>query len=88
MNLDLLETVRAYADTFAHANGVARTQIPCLTIIREPEPTPLQYAINKPLVALILQGSKRVTIGCETFDFGAGDSLLITADVPTVSQIT
>jgi len=48
----------------------------------------LQYAVSKPLVALVLQGGKRVTTGSRTFDFGAGDSLLITTDVPTVSQIT
>ncbi|WP_325374659.1 AraC family transcriptional regulator [Dokdonella sp.] len=48
----------------------------------------MQYAISRPLVALVVQGNKRVMIGSATFDFGAGDSLLITADVPTVSQIT
>lgn len=85
---DLLETVRRYAGSFSDATGVAQTQIPCLTVIRETVPTPLQYAINQPLVALVLQGSKRVTMGSRTFDFGAGESLLITADVPTVSQIT
>ncbi|MFC0219785.1 AraC family transcriptional regulator N-terminal domain-containing protein [Pseudochelatococcus lubricantis] len=84
----LLETVRRYAQAHANGTGVAQTPIPCLTIIRETAPTALQYAINKPLVALVLQGSKRVTMGSRTFDFGAGDSLLITADVPTISQIT
>jgi AraC-like DNA-binding protein len=29
-----------------------------------------------------------VSIGTRTFDFGAGESLLITADVPTISEIT
>jgi hypothetical protein len=45
-------------------------------------------AVNRPLVAMLLQGDKRVTIGAETLEFGPGDSLLISADVPTVSQIT
>ena len=40
------------------------------------------------MVALVLQGEKRVMMGNRTFEFGAGDSLLITTDVPTVSQIT
>lgn len=40
------------------------------------------------MVVLVQQGRKRVTMGTSTFDFGAGESLLITADVPTVSQIT
>lgn len=84
----LLDTVRRYAEAHADRNGVAQTPIPGLTLIRQTAPTALQYDINKPLVAMVLQGSKRATIGSSTFDFGAGESLLITADVPTVSQIT
>lgn len=88
MTQALLDTVHRYAEAHANGAGVAQTPIPCLTIIRETAPTALQYAINRPLVALVLQGNKRVTMGSKTFDFGAGESLLITADVPTVSQIT
>ena len=84
----LLNSVRRYAEAHADQNGVAHTPIPGLTVIRETTRTALQYAIAKPLVALVLQGSKRVTMGKKTFDFGAGESLLITAHVPTVSQIT
>jgi len=88
MTQGLLETVQRYAEAHANGTGVVHPPIPCLTIIRETAPTALQYAVNRPLVALVLQGGKRVTMGSSTFDFGAGESLLITADVPTVSQIT
>jgi len=88
MSHSLLNAVCRYAEAHAEGNGIVRTPIPGLTIIRETAPTALQYAINRPLVALVLRGSKRVTMGSRTFDFGAGESLLITADVPTVSQIT
>lgn len=84
----LLDHVRRFAEAHSDADGVARTPIPGLTLIRQTAPTALQYAINKPLVAVVLQGSKSVTMGSTTFDFGAGESLLITADVPTVSQVT
>lgn len=89
MTQSLLDTARRYVDAHTdHAGSVACTPIRGLTIIRETTPTALQYAISRPLVALVLQGSKRVTMGSSTFDFGAGECLLITADVPTVSQIT
>ncbi|HYE49607.1 MAG TPA: AraC family transcriptional regulator [Azospirillaceae bacterium] len=88
MDSTLLDTVRRHAEALADENGVARTPIPGLTLIRQRAPTALQYAISRPLVALVLQGGKRVTMGSRTFDFGAGESLLIAADVPTVSQIT
>jgi AraC-like DNA-binding protein len=84
----LLDAVRCYAEAYADAAGVARTPIPGLTTIRATEPSDLQYAISRPLVALVVQGTKHVTMGNQAFTFSAGDSLLITADVPTVSQIT
>ena len=88
MDDTLLDRARHYAETHADHDGVARTPIPGLTILRGTSPSILQYAVSRPLVALVQQGRKRVIVGSSTFDFGAGESLLITADVPTVSQIT
>jgi AraC-like DNA-binding protein len=84
----LLDAVRRFADFHADPQGVAVTAIPGLTCIRATRPSELLYAISRPLVALVVQGSKRVMVGNQSFDFGAGDSLLITADIPTVSQVT
>ncbi len=88
MNPPLLASAARFAETHANEHGVAATPIPGLAVVREVTPSALQHAINRPLVALVLQGSKRVTMGPHTFEFGAGESLLITADVPTISQIT
>lgn len=88
MTRPLLTAVRTYADAHADKAGIATTPIAGLKAIRATRPSELLYEISRPLVALVVQGSKRVTMGSRTFEFGAGDSLLITADVPTVSQIT
>jgi AraC-type transcriptional regulator N-terminus len=84
----LLKAVRRYAEAYADPAGVARTPISGLTTIRATAPSGLDYAIPRPLVCLVLQGTKHVTMGNRAFTFRAGDSLLITADVPTVSRIT
>ncbi|MFN7012492.1 MAG: AraC family transcriptional regulator N-terminal domain-containing protein [Allorhizobium sp.] len=84
----LLDHARRYADAHVDPTGVAATPVAGMVILRETAPTMLQFAISKPLMALVLQGSKRVTMGNRSFDFGAGESLLITTDVPTVSQVT
>ena len=84
----LLETVRRHADALADAQGLAVTPIPGLILIRATRPSSLEHAISRPLACLVVQGAKQVTMGVESFAFSAGDSLLITADVPTVSQIT
>lgn len=88
MNTNLIDIVRRYLDAHADTVGLAQTPVSGLTIIRSTKPSDLQHAIPNPLICLILQGTKRVTLGKETYNFEAGNSLLITADVPTVSQIT
>lgn len=84
----LLEAIRRHAQVHADSNGIAATPIPGLTTVRATAPSGLVHAISRPLACLVLQGGKHVTMGMQAFDFAAGDSLLITADVPTVSQIT
>ena len=84
----LLDAVRRHAEAHAGPTGLAETAIPGLATVRATAPSGLLHAISRPLVCLVLQGRKQVTVGIQAFDFGAGDSLLITADVPTVSQIT
>lgn len=84
----LLDAVRRYTQAHATNSGPALTPVPGLTTIRADRPSGLLHEIARPLVCLILQGGKQVTLGTRTFSFQAGDSLLITADVPTVSQIT
>ena len=83
----LLDHVCAYTERHADQAGIARTAIEGLSLIRATAPSGLDYAISRPLVALLLQGAKQVTLGSRLFSFAAGESLLISADVPTVSQI-
>lgn len=84
----LLNTVRRHADFNFDGQGVCPTSIPGLFAIRATRPTEINFSIDRPLVAIILQGRKAVTSGTSSFEFGAGQSLTISADVPTSSQIT
>lgn len=84
----LLDAVRRYVQTYADPSGLAQTPIPGVTTIRATAPSGLVHAVSRPLVCLVLQGSKEIAMGTQTFAFHAGDSMLITADVPTVSQVT
>lgn len=83
----LLDAVFRYAADHADAAGIAQTPISGVTALRSAAPGELQYAISRPIVALVVQGVKRVTVEGRVLTFGAGESLLITADVPTVSQV-
>lgn len=88
MSDTLLNAVSRYLEANANPAGLAQTPIQGLTTIRSMVPTGLVHAISRPLVCLVLQGNKQVSFGTKTVTFGAGDSMLITADIPTASQIT
>jgi AraC-like DNA-binding protein len=88
MNHTLLDIALRHSEAHADLSGIAPTPIPGLSTIRATHVSELQYAVSKPLVALVVQGRKRVRMGQDVFDFGFGDSLIISADVPTISQVT
>jgi len=88
MTNPLLDAVHRYTATHGDPGGLALTAIPGLATVCATAPSGLIHAISRPLICLVVQGAKQVAMGAEILAFGAGDSLLITADVPIVSQIT
>ncbi|MGF7148594.1 AraC-like DNA-binding protein [Sphingomonas zeicaulis] len=84
----LLTAIRRYTEANADAAGIARAPIPGMTLVRAARVGELQYAIQRPLICLVVQGTKQVTMGSSSLAFHGGDSMLITADVPTISQIS
>lgn len=84
----LLDIMDRHGRLHADANGIATTPIPGVMFFRVTSLSGVSHAIARPLVCLVVQGAKQVTMGGRDFSLGAGDSLLITADVPIVSQIT
>ncbi len=85
---DLCGAVRRYADAHADKDGLAATPLQGVGMMRAYAPTGMVKMIYKPLVCLILQGAKQVTVGPDSYEFAAGQSAIIGADVPAVSRIT
>lgn len=88
IDTSLLDAVARHGRLYADAEGLAPTSIPALKIFRVPAPEGVTHAIARPLVCLVVQGGKQVTQGARSHEFGTGETLLISADVPIVSQIT
>ena len=84
----LRDAVCAYGLLHADAAGLAATPIPGFSSMYVSAPSEIVHMISRPVFCLVLQGCKQVAVGAESFELNAGDSLLITADVPTVSQVT
>ncbi|MET0244437.1 MAG: AraC family transcriptional regulator [Flavitalea sp.] len=46
------------------------------------------YLAQWPCIAMVVQGSKSVTFGQDTINYGVGDYLLVTLDLPVISRVT
>lgn len=59
-----------------------------LLLLEHRWPTALEATLYEPVICLILRGRKEMTLGDRTVAFGAGECLLVTHDMPVVSQVT
>jgi AraC-like DNA-binding protein len=59
-----------------------------LLLLRQNSPSSFEASLYKPVLCLILQGRKQVSIGAQTLSFGPGECLLVSHDLPVRSRIT
>ncbi len=72
-----------------HAAGVETpTAVPRMTIWRHFRPTRPTPAVFEPKIYLLLQGTKRLTIGERTLQYGAGDYSVSSLSLPFTGQVT
>jgi AraC-like DNA-binding protein len=59
-----------------------------LLLLRQDSPSSFEASLYEPVLCLILQGRKQVSIGEQTLSFGPGECLLVSHDLPVRSRIT
>jgi AraC-like DNA-binding protein len=62
--------------------------LPGLLLLRHVRPTRMDATMYEPVLCTILQGSKETAAGNAAVRIGAGESLIVSHDVPVVSRIT
>lgn len=74
----------------AAANGHQQTVKPMerLLLLWQDSPSSFEASLYEPVLCLILQGRKEVSIGDQTLSFGPGECLLVSHDLPVCSRIT
>lgn len=80
-----LDTLRRSME--AAFEGDAAEPMPRLLLLRHTRPTLLQATLYEPMTCLILQGRKELTIGETALSFGCGEALLVSHDLPVVSEV-
>jgi AraC-like DNA-binding protein len=83
----LKHAVRAYAADHANHDGLALTPVPGLRMMCVGSPRGDLHSIYRPLVCLVLQGAKRMIVGREERVFAAGQSVIVSADMPVVGRV-
>jgi AraC-like DNA-binding protein len=83
----LKQAVRTYAASHANRDGLALTPVPGLRMMCVESPHGDLHSIYRPLVCLVLQGAKRVIVGSDERVFAAGQSVIVSADMPVVGRI-
>jgi len=59
-----------------------------LLLLRQNSPSSFEASLYEPVLCLILQGRKQLSIGEQTLSFGPGECLLVSHDLPVCSRIT
>mgnify|MGYP002315476260 CR=1 FL=1 len=90
--LSMLDELRALVDRqSAGSSGVIATSVPTLNTVRLNRTTGTDHCLERPLVSIVLQGSKHISCGIrETsreLHLTEGNSLLVAVDMPTSSTI-
>lgn len=83
----LNHAVRAYAKRHANRDGLAFTPVAGLRMMCVETPAGDLHSVYKPLICLVLQGAKRMIVGKEERTFFAGQSVIVSADMPVVGRI-
>jgi hypothetical protein len=81
------DLARAIA-SFAHSDGDYPTAIPALSLHRRKGPTEPLHCIFNLGLGVVAQGDKQVMLGEEVINYGPGQSMLTTIDLPVISHVT
>ncbi|OAI58697.1 AraC family transcriptional regulator [Ralstonia solanacearum] len=73
---------------FAQSEGDHATAIPALTLHRRKAPTEPLHCIYGLGLGVVAQGGKQVTLGEKVVDYGPGQSMLTTIDLPVLAHVT
>jgi AraC-like DNA-binding protein len=85
---DLKQAVQRHTERQSEAAVGVVGPVRGLYLVRRTSPSELEHTVVQPLVCLVLQGCKRVSLGSGTSSYAAGDTMVVTGNVPTVSRIS
>lgn len=83
-----LDELRSLIDRHAPRDADAVPAIDGLMLTRAERPTGPRSGMADPVLALVAQGAKRLTLGGRIYDYGVGQYLVVSVDLPVSGQCT
>ena len=81
----LLDEIRDHIE--AHARPDLQSPIDGLLLSKVTiTPATPEYSLTEPLLVVLAQGGKRLLLGDEVYEYGAGDCLVVTANLPVTGH--
>ncbi|MGN6525489.1 MAG: AraC family transcriptional regulator N-terminal domain-containing protein [Burkholderiaceae bacterium] len=68
--------------------GASATALAGVRLRSSPAPTEATHCMREPGVGLVVQGAKRTVVGERVFEYGAGDFIVTSVDLPIATRIT
>lgn len=81
------DELTAIIERYSGSDGLHPTPIPGLMLFRESHVGAPNCGVYRPVLALLGQGAKRVTLGDESYDYDRNHYLVAAVDLPIVAQI-
>lgn len=83
----MLESITSRLKVLAPKDGDYETDIPALTVHRRSNPTDPLPCVYELGLAITVAGHKQVTSGSQNYDYGPGEMLLASVELPVVSRV-
>lgn len=88
-SVDTADQLRALIIRHADpAAGIVRTALPGVSIMAAVAPTQPLVSVAQPSLAVVVQGAKRTVVNGQVHDYGAGQYLVVSLDLPVTAHIT
>ena len=81
------QEIASIAARYANGEGDGATAIEGLGISRRTSPSDPCHGSYRPCFAMVIQGAKSVQLGTDTINYGAGDYLLTSLDLPVAWRV-
>ncbi|AYD01220.1 AraC family transcriptional regulator [Neorhizobium sp. NCHU2750] len=81
------QEIASIAGRHATSNGETMTALDGVRISRQTSPSAPCHGSYRPCFAMVIQGAKSVQLGSDTINYGAGDYLLTSLDLPVAWRV-